>query len=83
MEDNEYPMPRSFCGARTRTGGTCRQPAMKNGRCRMHGGKSLSGAAHGMYKHGRYAKGFVDRIKELKALLRKVQMGVQEVVNGE
>jgi hypothetical protein len=28
------------CGARTRCGGTCRQPAMKNGRCRMHGGLS-------------------------------------------
>jgi len=28
------------CGARTRCGGACRQPAMKNGRCRLHGGKS-------------------------------------------
>jgi hypothetical protein len=28
------------CGARTRCGGTCRQPAMSNGRCRMHGGLS-------------------------------------------
>jgi hypothetical protein len=28
------------CGARTRAGECCRQPAMKNGRCRMHGGLS-------------------------------------------
>ncbi|HTO83027.1 MAG TPA: HGGxSTG domain-containing protein [Methylomirabilota bacterium] len=28
------------CGARTRCGGSCRQPAMRNGRCRMHGGLS-------------------------------------------
>lgn len=28
------------CGARTRGQKTCRGPAMKNGRCRMHGGKS-------------------------------------------
>jgi hypothetical protein len=28
------------CGARTRTGTPCRQPAMKNGRCRLHGGHS-------------------------------------------
>jgi hypothetical protein len=28
------------CGAKTRAGGACRQPAMKNGRCRLHGGKS-------------------------------------------
>jgi len=30
----------SRCGARTRCGGSCRQPAMTNGRCRFHGGKS-------------------------------------------
>jgi len=28
------------CGALTRVGGCCRQPAMANGRCRMHGGLS-------------------------------------------
>jgi len=28
------------CGARTRAGCACRQPAMKNGRCRLHGGLS-------------------------------------------
>ena len=28
------------CGARTRTVECCRQPAMRNGRCRMHGGLS-------------------------------------------
>jgi len=29
------------CGARARSGGCCRQPAMANGRCRMHGGLSI------------------------------------------
>jgi len=28
------------CGAYTRAGGCCRQPAMGNGRCRLHGGLS-------------------------------------------
>src|SRR5206468_8164704 len=28
------------CGARTRAGCACRQPAMANGRCRLHGGLS-------------------------------------------
>jgi hypothetical protein len=28
------------CGAKTRAGCVCRQPAMANGRCRLHGGKS-------------------------------------------
>jgi hypothetical protein len=32
------------CGARTRTGAPCRSPAMKSGRCRMHGGASTGPA---------------------------------------
>jgi hypothetical protein len=28
------------CGAKTRKSTACQSPAMKNGRCRMHGGKS-------------------------------------------
>ncbi len=28
------------CGAKTRKTKPCQSPAMKNGRCRMHGGKS-------------------------------------------
>jgi Uncharacterized conserved protein len=30
----------NYCGARTRSGLPCRNRAMANGRCRMHGGKS-------------------------------------------
>jgi hypothetical protein len=55
-QTEHYPMSRVHCGAKTRIGGSCRQPAMPNGRCRLHGGKSLSGAAHGRYKHGFYTK---------------------------
>ncbi len=36
----------AHCGAKTRSGGTCKQPAMPNGRCRLHGGKS-TGAPKG------------------------------------
>ena len=46
------------CGAKTRKGGLCRSPAMPNGRCRMHGGKS-TGAPKGnknAWKHGRYSE---------------------------
>ena len=39
MKDREGPLANK-CGAKTRKGPPCRQPAMKNGRCRMHGGKS-------------------------------------------
>ncbi len=51
------------CGARTRAGGCCRQPAMRNGRCRMHGGlstgpRTAEGRAHcaaARRTHGFYA----------------------------
>lgn len=41
------------CGAKTRAGSPCPNPAMENGRCRMHGGKSLSGIASPTFVHGR------------------------------
>ena len=45
------------CGAHCRTTGhTCRNPAMANGRCRMHGGKRSGaprGPRHPNFKHGR------------------------------
>jgi hypothetical protein len=45
------------CGARTRRGTACQSPAMPNGRCRMHGGKS-PGAPKGnrnAWNHGHYS----------------------------
>jgi hypothetical protein len=44
------------CAARTRAGHPCRQPAMRNGRCRQHGGLSLRGLAHPGFKHGRRSR---------------------------
>src|SRR5580692_13177378 len=53
------------CGAKARTTGCpCRAPAMPNGRCRMHGGKStgprtstgLANLAKTHTTHGRYAQ---------------------------
>lgn len=52
------------CGARTRAGGTCRNAAMPNGRCRMHGGKSLSGPALPQWKDGRRSKVLPRRLME-------------------
>jgi hypothetical protein len=51
------------CGAKTRNGSPCRGPAMRNGRCRLHGGKStgpktpegLALARIANWKHGRYS----------------------------
>jgi hypothetical protein len=83
------------CGAKARTTGCpCRAPAMKNGRCRLHGGKSTGprtaaglarmGAAH--TTHGYYteeAKAARRRlnalIAEMRALLALRQVGAPPV----
>ena len=56
----------NLCGARSKQNNhlPCRQPAMKNGRCRLHGGKSTGPktekgrlkSAMANYKHGCYTK---------------------------
>lgn len=46
----------SACGAKTRNGGTCKQAALRNGRCYLHGGKSLGGQASPQFKTGRYSR---------------------------
>lgn len=68
----DYPMnaPKR-CNARTRAGGRCKLAAMPNGKCRLHGGRSLSGAAHGRYRTGFYTKEAIAKRKELNALLRE------------
>lgn len=79
MRTDRYPMPRVHCGARTRAGGVCRQPAMKNGRCRLHGGKSLRGKAHGRYMHGLRTKEAIETRRQLAELLREARQVVREV----
>ena len=62
------------CGARTRCGAPCEQPAMANGRCRMHGGKSTGPrTAEGLERlraartrHGGYGK----EAREIWAIIR-------------
>ncbi len=51
------------CGAKNRAGGSCRAPAMANGRCRSHGGKStgpitcegLERPRKANWQHGHYS----------------------------
>lgn len=62
------------CGAQSRNGTPCKNSAMKNGRCRLHGGlstgpKTMEGLAKcGNWKHGRYSK----REKERQELIQKL-----------
>src|SRR3954462_8504455 len=52
------------CGAKRRDGGACQSPAMANGRCRMHCGKStgprtaegLERSRKARWKHGHYSR---------------------------
>ena len=78
------------CGAKARTTGCpCRAPAMPNGRCRMHGGKStgprtsagLANLAKAHTTHGRYAQNGPDAELRAKAdhgrvLARRVRLNV-------
>ena len=43
-------------GGRKHGGELCNGPAMRNGRCRMHGGNCLDGFFSPLLKHGMYAK---------------------------
>jgi hypothetical protein len=79
---SDYPClfaGRNACGARLkRTVGLCRQPAMKNGRCRLHGGKSTgpktpqgkANSAKANYKHGGFTKQAMAQHRALMAVIK-------------
>ena len=79
MDNYCYPIPRVYCGARTRSGGACRQPAMKNGRCRLHGGKSKAGREHGRYKHGMFTMEAIESRREYRQILKIAREMLEDV----
>lgn len=70
---NPFKAPR--CGGRTRRGSSCQAPAMKNGRCRMHGGPStgpktpegLARSRKANWKTGKYSAEAKTRDKVMRA----------------
>lgn len=68
-----------LCGAKSRRNNNqpCRQPAMKNGRCRMHGGKSTGPkteegkkkAAKANFKHGLYSNAAIAERKYMREIM--------------
>lgn len=54
----------AICGATTRDGDACQNAPMANGRCRMHGGASLSGAASPRFKTGKFSRYLPERLQE-------------------
>ena len=52
----------NICGAKTRSGNPCKRAPMKNGRCNLHGGKSLRGIDSPTFKHGGRSKYLPQRL---------------------
>jgi hypothetical protein len=67
------------CGARTRSTKPCQSPAMKNGRCRMHGGKSLSGCDHGRYQYGLHTQSTKANRTHIRALIHNARAMMNEM----
>jgi hypothetical protein len=67
------------CGAKTRRGASCQCPAMRNGRCRLHGGLSTGAKTsegierirRAVTKHGRYSQHAREERKNYRELLRQ------------
>ena len=63
------------CCARSRSGTSCQSPAMPNGRCRLHGGKSPGapkGNKHAL-KHGRSTAEAIEERRMHAALIRAMR----------
>ena len=71
------------CGAKTRSGGACRSPAVHGRRrCRMHGGARGSGAPkanQNARKHGLFGREAVKERKEIQALLGEARTLLEEM----
>src|SRR5690625_2861142 len=67
------------CGAKTRSGTPCKNYAMTNGRCRLHGGKSTGAPPEKMrknknsMKHGLFAKYLPDETLEIMDSLNEIK----------
>ena len=72
------------CGARTRVGGQCQQPAVRGRRrCRMHGGARGSGGPegprNGAWRHG----GRSGQVLAMRAMERQLLRLAREVLEAE
>ncbi len=85
-EDN--PMRWAFqkaprCGAKTRKGTPCQAPAMANGRCRMHGGKSPGapkGERNSNYKNGHWTNEAIAQRRFVRALIDAARDKLRQLV---
>jgi len=77
------------CGAKTRKGQPCRQPAMKNQRCRLHGGRSTGPKTRegkersrmANWKHGYYSESQKLQYKNMREKLREHRQFLEEWIS--
>jgi uncharacterized protein YjcR len=71
------------CGAKTRSSGACRSPAVRGRkRCRMHGGAPGSGAPkanRNARKHGRFSRNAIAERRQIQALLGDARRLLEEM----
>ena len=71
------------CGAKTRTGGACRSPAVQGKvRCRMHGGAPGSGARkanQNARKHGLFTRDAIAERRQIRAVLDAARKLLEEM----
>jgi len=71
------------CGAKTRSGGACRSPAVHGKkRCRMHGGAQGSGARRAnrnARKHGLFTRDAIAERRRIQALLGEARKLLEEM----
>jgi hypothetical protein len=81
---NIRPMLGSLrCGAKTRSGGACRSPAVRGKkRCRMHGCAQGSGgprANQNACKHGLFTENAIAERRQIQALLGEARRMLEEM----
>ena len=71
------------CGAKTRSGGACRSPAVHGKkRCRMHGGAAGSGAPRAnrnARKHGGFTRNALAERRQIQVLLGEARKLLEEM----
>lgn len=85
------PLNAPRCGAKTRKGTPCRSAAMKNGRCRMHGGSStgprtpegIDRIRASRTKHGRYSAASIAARRQARAALREIRALLRSAATTE
>lgn len=77
------------CGAKTRDGDPCKNWAMSNGRCKMHGGKStgartpegLERIRKAHTKHGRYSAEAIENRRWIRAFLHYTNDLIEKITD--